>query len=186
MFWFWLLLHGRCWTTVGSTDMFSGTSYVLKTGRHLHSSSISEEVWFRLLWMAGQHIQTPVTETSFAQWWMKEKWRSWFTFFNVFIQSVVELHVKLKGIEHLIWEQITEDFLKGRCQQDLLLKDQSILLSSHQSWDFSFRGNRVLTLGFRSLWFMAINFHDAFFFLSLHLTARRIFLAGAQPICKIL
>ena len=76
----------------------------------------------------------------------------------------MELHVKLKGIEHLIWEQITEDFIKGRCQQDLLLKDQSILLSSHQSWDFSFRGNRVLTLGFRSLWFMAINFHDAFFF----------------------
>ena len=105
---------------------------------------------------------------------------------SVHTVSAVELHVKFKGVQHLIWEQITEDFLKGRCQQDLLLKDQSILLSSHQSWDFSFRGNRVLTLGFRSLWFMAINFHDAFFFLSLHLTARRIFLAGAHPIRKIL
>jgi len=87
--------------------------------------------------------------------------------------SAVELHVKFKGVQHLIWEQITEDFLKRRCRQDFLLKDQSILLSSQFLTNHGTLVEGAIEywpLVFRSLWFVAINFYDAFFFLSSHLS----------------
>ena len=74
---------------------------------------------------------------------------------------------QIQGIQHLIWEQITEDFIKGRCQQDLLLKDQSILLSSQFLTNHGTLVEGAIEywpLVFRSLWFVAVNFHDAFFF----------------------
>ena len=47
----------------------------------------------------------------------------------------------------------------------MLLKDQSILLTSHQSWDFSGRGNRVLTpaSGHCDLWPLTSMMHFFFF-----------------------
>ena len=71
------------WTTVGSTDIFFGTSYWALCAQDreiveqliLHSSSISKEVSFRVQTALDGRSAYPdtVTETSFAQWWMKEK-----------------------------------------------------------------------------------------------------------------
>ena len=106
---------------------------------------------------------------------------------SVHTVSAVELHVKFKGVQHLIWEQITEDFLKRRCRQDFLLKDQSILLSSQFLTNHGTLVEGAIEywpLVFRSLWFVAINFYDAFFFLSSHLSLEGCSLQVHIPYAK--
>ena len=116
------------WTTVGSTYMFSETSYWALCAQDretveqliLHSSSISEEVWFRVQTALDGRSAYPdsVTETSFAQWWMKEKWRSRFTFFNgwsswnvkanLYLYQVM-FHINLSSI--IVWALLYLPFM---------------------------------------------------------------------------
>ena len=112
---------------IGSTDMFSRASYWALCAQDretveqliLHSSAISEKVWFRLLWMAGQHIRTLWLKLhSLSGGWRRSegadshsstvRWSSWNVKANLYLYQVM-FHINLSSI--IVWALLYLPFM---------------------------------------------------------------------------